>query len=92
MGFPFNFILIIIAMGCITKILQARYHAKAGIVEDGKPLFKSGAPEDDAEKRRLKSEVDELRERIHVLERIATEDTEAKRISAEIEQLRGKDN
>ena len=36
----------------------------------------------------LEREVDDLRERIHVLERIATEDTESKRLSAEIERLR----
>jgi C4-dicarboxylate-specific signal transduction histidine kinase len=36
----------------------------------------------------LEEEVTDLRERIKVLERIATEDRAAKRLSSEIEQLR----
>jgi hypothetical protein len=38
----------------------------------------------------LEREVEELRERVKVLERIATEDRETKRLSAEIESLREK--
>ena len=50
----------------------------------------NGTPEIDRSGREaeLEREVDDLRERIHVLERIATEDTESKRLSAEIESLR----
>ena len=36
----------------------------------------------------LQRELEELRERVKVLERIATDDGEAKRLSAEIDQLR----
>lgn len=36
----------------------------------------------------LQHEVEELRERIHVLERIATEDRQPRRLAAEIENLR----
>ncbi len=36
----------------------------------------------------LESEVEELRERIHVLERIATDGREADRIASEIDKLR----
>ena len=38
----------------------------------------------------VKREVEELRERVKVLERIATEDGDTKRLSAEIESLREK--
>jgi len=38
--------------------------------------------------RELEDEVNNLRERLKVLERIATEDRAAKRLSSEIEQLR----
>lgn len=38
--------------------------------------------------RELEEEVNNLRERLTVLERIATEDRAAKRLSSEIEQLR----
>jgi len=50
----------------------------------------NGTPEVDrsGRERELEREVEDLRERIHVLERIATEDTESKRLSAEIESLR----
>ena len=50
----------------------------------------NGTPEVDrsGRERELEREVEDLRERIHVLERIATEDTESKRLSAEIERLR----
>jgi len=45
-------------------------------------------PGDDAEKIRLRSEFEDLRERVKVLERIATDGGEAKRIASEIESLR----
>lgn len=38
----------------------------------------------------LQHEVEELRERIHVLERIATDDRRPKQLAAEIESLRDK--
>jgi hypothetical protein len=41
------------------------------------------------QEQQLQHEVEQLRERIKVLERIATEDRETKRLSAEIERLRG---
>ncbi|WP_126174236.1 hypothetical protein [Altericroceibacterium xinjiangense] len=49
---------------------------------NGNPII-SPSPEPE-----LQREVDLLRERIEVLERIITEDREAKRLSAEIESLR----
>lgn len=49
-----------------------------------------GPTVDDAEKIALRHEVEELRDRIHVLERIATDGGEAKRIASEIENLRNK--
>ena len=36
----------------------------------------------------LKAEIEQLRERLHVLERIATDDREAKRLASEIDRLR----
>ena len=55
---------------------------------------RSGEVEDPASSQReaeLKAEIEQLRERLHVLERIATDDREARRISAEIESLRDED-
>jgi len=71
--------------------------AKAGIIsdEDGNETF-VGKPEaqSNAETEEMRREMKQLRDRLHVLERIATDDNtldarERARISAEIEALRG---
>ena len=62
--------------------------------EDGNPVF---APSrDDGEAREMRREVENLRERIRVLERIATDNNsldarETRRLSAEIDALRAED-
>lgn len=77
---------IIIAMICITEVIKAKHRARHGITTD---VMGNETPimRDDAA---LKREVEELRERVKVLERIATEERETKRLSAEIESLRDK--
>lgn len=73
--------------------------AKAGIIsdEDGNETFVGthDAPSK-AETEEMRAEMKQLRERLHVLERIATDNNtldarERARISAEIEALRGTD-
>ncbi|WP_298308434.1 hypothetical protein [uncultured Erythrobacter sp.] len=74
--------------------------AKAGIIsdEDGNETF-VGKPEDAnarIESEEMRRELKQLRDRLHVLERIATDNNtmdarERARISAEIEALRGTD-
>lgn len=94
MGGPFPFLLLVIAMFCIMNVLKARYQAQAGITEDAagnQTALKQSNQENDAEKLMLKREVEELRERVHVLERIATDGRAANSLSDEIEQLRDKD-
>lgn len=77
-------------------IVQAA-KAKAGIIsdEDGNETF-VGAPDapSKAEADAMRAEIEQLRERLQVLERIATDNNsmdarERARISAEIEALRG---
>jgi len=65
-------------------VLRSRYNAMSGHATDaqGNPV---GPASREAE---LEDEVEQMRERIAVLERIATEDREAKRISREIDELR----
>ena len=79
-------IVIIVAIIGLTEVWKAKLRARHGITTDvmgnEKPL-----PRDDAA---LKREIEELRERLKVLERIATEDRETKLLSAEIESLREK--
>jgi hypothetical protein len=79
-------IVIIVAMVCIAEIIKAKHRAQAGITTDMMGNEKHVEREDPA----LKREVEELRERVKVLERIATEDRETKLLSAEIENLREK--
>ncbi|MDA7788042.1 hypothetical protein N8940_02285 [Sphingomonadaceae bacterium] len=79
-------VVIIVAISAFAKVLTARYRAMHGIVEDEDGNQSVIAPPSgDSETTR---EVKELRERVKVLERIATSDREAKSIAAEIESLR----
>ena len=83
MGFG-TAIVLIAALIVIGGVMRSRYNAMNGYGTDqqGNPI---GDPRREAE---LETEVRELRERVKVLERIATEDREAKRLSAEIDKLR----
>lgn len=77
-------IVIIVAVFTIGAVMRSRYNAMNGYATDqqGNPI---GNPEREAE---LQRELDELRERVKVLERIAIDGREAKRLSAEIDNLR----
>jgi hypothetical protein len=80
-------IVVIIAMICMTEIFKAKHRARHGLITDvmgnEKPIAPPTSPA-------LEREVEELRARVKVLERIATEDRETKLLSAEIESLREK--
>ena len=78
-------IIAIVAIVAFTVMRIVRYNT-----EHAHHRRHEGPVVDDAEKIALRREVEELRERIHVLERIATDGGEAKRIAAEIENLRDK--
>ena len=88
MGF-WTAIVVIVVIGCITSVFQARYRAHSGnLGNDGGNGKYVDRGDIDAQQ-----EIAELRERIKVLERIATdanstEGREAKAISEEIERLR----
>ncbi len=83
-------IVVIVAIGCFTEIMKARYRARHGITTDRQG---NEAPGVAAPDRSLEREVTELRERVRVLERIATDSNttaalESRRVSDEIEALR----
>jgi len=80
-------VVIIVAIIAFTEVQKAKYRAKNGITLDWMGGEKPIAPPNNSA---LEREVEELRERLQVLERIATEDRETKLLSAEIESLRGK--
>jgi len=75
---PFEMVVLIVAMVMIASVLRARYsgHRRGRGVEGG----------DDAEALRLREEVKQLKERIHVLERITTDRENT--LSRQIDELR----
>ena len=81
----FEFILGVVIVGMVFAAWRTRHLARHGLYEDKKGETR---PLETGREAELQREVEDLRERLHVLERIATEDTEAKRLSAEIESLR----
>lgn len=69
-------VVLIVAMAMIAMVVKARMQASRS----------NGDASDNAEARRLREEVKELKERLHVLERIATERENS--LAREIEELR----
>ena len=87
-GWAIVAIVAIVIWGAV-QIVERRHDGAKGVVrdEDGNPVF----PPADNERTRV--EIEELRERVKVLERIATDNNtlsanETRRISAEIDKLR----
>ena len=80
-------IVIIAAMMILGAVIKSRYNAGLGYAtdENGKPI---GNPRREAE---LQREIEELRERVQVLERITIDGRESKQLSAEIDRLRERD-
>jgi hypothetical protein len=80
-------IVVIVAIIAFAEVIKTRHRTRHGITTDAMGNEKPVAP---ATNPALEREVEELRERVKVLERIATEERETKLLSAEIESLRGK--
>ena len=75
---PFEMVILIVLIVTIGKVLMNR-RSRAHEIEDH-------SPEERLESLRLKDEVRQLKERIHVLERIATDKEDS--LSREIDRLR----
>jgi hypothetical protein len=82
---PFEMVVMIIAIVMITSVIKTRIRAKHGIIEDEDGHERIAA---DPEAARLRDEVKGLKERIAVLERLATDDNGARALDREIEKLR----
>lgn len=80
---PFEMVVAIVLITAIAGIIRSKHKAKAGYIEDenGKTVRLNNP---DAE--RLREEMRSLKERVAVLERIATDKTN--RLESEIEALR----
>lgn len=78
-------VIAIVAITQYARVMRAKYNAQHGIVEDRKGRVQMLAQPTDTE---LQREVETLRERIKVLERIATDEHKPQALAAEIESLR----
>ena len=88
---PFEMVIGIVLIVTIGKVLSARYKAKHGIIEDEDYIGnKTQRLAHDTEKQNMAKEISELKERIKVLERIATDNNSANDINRQIEELRSK--
>lgn len=83
---PFEMVVAIFAIVAISQVLRAKY----GVVRTGrgKNAREEFIGRDDPEKERLRAELQTLKERVAVLERLATDDTTS--LEREIERLRDK--
>jgi hypothetical protein len=81
-------LVVIVAIVMFASMRIARY--RAGFDEPRRGKFDSAVIDAETARREseLKHEIEDLRERIAVLERIATDDRHSKAIAAEIESLR----
>jgi hypothetical protein len=82
---PFEMVVLIIAIVMITSVIKTRIRVKHGIIEDEDGNERAVADPDAV---RLRDEVKGLKERIAVLERLATDDNGARALDREIEKLR----
>lgn len=76
---PFEMVAIIVVAVMIAGVLRAKY-------SHGRRSERGAAPEERAETLRLRDEVKQLKDRIHVLERIATDRENS--LAREIDDLR----
>ncbi|NNC48102.1 MAG: hypothetical protein HKO13_06690 [Sphingomonas sp.] len=86
LGFPFNFVILIILITTIGGV--ARSFAKARGQAAGKVESQGADPKLEAENKELRKEIGDLRERLHVLERITVDKENS--LAREIEDLRNK--
>jgi len=87
---PFEIVVAIILIITVGKIVQTKQKAKHGIVEDQDFMgTKTHVLLNGAETQKMQDEIKALKERIQVLERIATDNNNANDLNRQIEELRG---
>ena len=90
-GDPFTMVVAIVLIATIGKVLSSKYKAQNGIIEDVDMLGnKSQRQIESADKNKMQDEIKVLKDRIQVLERIATDNSSAADVSRQIEALRQK--
>ena len=81
---PFEMVIGIVLIVTIGSVVRAKY----GVRRDNKGNEFFAVPADNAETKALQSEIRALKDRIQVLERIATDHNRAVTLDEEIERLR----
>lgn len=84
-------VVLIVLIVVAGRLLRDKHLARHGVFENRRgrqTLIDNGA--DDTTKAEMQRELDALRERVKVLERIATDERQSRSIAAEIEALRDK--
>jgi hypothetical protein len=90
-GDPFTMVVAIILIVTIGKVLSSKYKAKHGIIEDEDMLGnKTQRLLSNQDTGKMQEEIRTLKERIQVLERIATDNSSTADINRQIEELRQK--
>ena len=90
-GDPFTMVVAIVLIATIGKVLSSKYKAQNGIIEDVDMMAnKSQRQIESADKSKMQDEIKVLKDRIQVLERIATDNSSAADVSRQIEALRQK--
>ncbi len=90
-GDPFTMVVAIVLIATIGKVLGSKYKAQNGIIEDVDMMGnKSQRQIESADKNKTQDEIKVLKDRIQVLERIATDNSSAADVSRQIEELRQK--
>ncbi|MEQ1537289.1 MAG: hypothetical protein ABL928_00040 [Sphingorhabdus sp.] len=90
-GDPFTMVVAIVLIATIGRVLSSRYKAQAGIVEDVDMLGNTTQRQlESGDSQKMQDEIRTLKDRIQVLERIATDNSSANDVSRQIEALRQK--
>ena len=90
-GDPFTMVVAIVLIATIGKVLSSKYKAQNGTIEGVDMMGnKSQRQIESADKNKMQDEIKVLKDRIQVLERIATDNSSAADVSRQIEELRQK--
>lgn len=90
-GDPFTMVVAIVLIATIGKVLSSKYKAQNGIIEDVDMMGNTSQRQiESADKNKMQDEIKVLKDRIQVLERIATDNSSAADVSRQIEALRQK--
>ena len=88
---PFEMVVAIIAIITIGRVIQTKQKAKHGMVEDENFMgTKTRRLLNNADTQQMQDEIRDLKERIQVLERIATDNNNMSDINRQIEELRSR--